>query len=489
MFQSLELGRAVDKQAYKQELPALREALLKAHHELAGAPFSVVVVMCGVEGSGKTEVLNHLLEWMDARGLEVHALDEPTDEERQRPPMWQFWRQLPARGRLAFFLDSWYVMYFQDAMRKSLSRSKLDQHLQRIVDFETMLRHENTLLVKFFLHLSRADQKARLKALKADPLQRWRVTKQDIRIMKRYNKIHAAVEYVLQRTSTALAPWTLVEAADPNYRNLTVGKTLLNCLSNQLQAPLIASVSAPPPLPPADGKSILQHLDLSQSLDDEEYEKKLEKCQAELGFWARKLHKKKRSMILVFEGPDAAGKGGAIRRLTAFLDARDYRVIAVSAPSDEERARPYLWRFWQHLPRQGRITIYDRSWYGRVLVERIEGFCAPADWQRAYAEINAFELQLTDFGIIVMKFWLAISPKEQLRRFQSRRGTPYKQYKLTEDDWRNRAKWDAYEQAAGDMIEKTGNEWAPWVLVEADNKESARIKVLHTVLQRLKREL
>src|SRR5262245_21599234 len=194
-------------------------------------------------------------------------------------------------------------------------------------------------------------------------------------------------------------------------------------------------------------------------------------------------------MLLVFEGPDAAGKGGSIRRLTQAMDARLYQVISVAAPTDEERAHPYLWRFWRHLPRMGRVTIYDRSWYGRVLVERVEGFCRTADWQRAYGEINAFEKQLTDFGVILIKFWLTISPEEQLARFKDRQTTPYKQYKITEEDWRNRNKWDFYEAAACDMIEKTSVETAPWVLVEANNKEWARIKVLKSIVRRLKEEL
>jgi polyphosphate kinase 2 (PPK2 family) len=226
---------------------------------------------------------------------------------------------------------------------------------------------------------------------------------------------------------------------------------------------------------------------MTRTLDEGTYEQKLLKYQGKLNFLARRLYKEERSMILVFEGPDAAGKGGAIRRLTAAMDARDYQVIAVAAPTDEEQAQPYLWRFWRQLPRLGRVTIFDRSWYGRVLVERIEGFCTPDDWQRGYVEINAFEEQLTDFGILVLKFWLAITPEEQFSRFQDRQTTPYKHYKLTEEDWRNRDKWHAYEVAACEAIEKTNTTAAPWVLVEANNKDWARIKVLKTVVRTLER--
>jgi polyphosphate kinase 2 (PPK2 family) len=219
------------------------------------------------------------------------------------------------------------------------------------------------------------------------------------------------------------------------------------------------------------------------------YEKKLLKHQGDLARLTRRLYEVRKSLILVFEGPDAAGKGGTIRRLTTAMDARLYRVISVAAPTEEERAHPYLWRFWRHLPRLGRATIYDRSWYGRVLVERVEGFCEPEAWQRAYGEINTYESQLTEFGIVLIKFWLAISAEEQLRRFKERETTPYKQYKITEEDWRNRAKWNAYEAAACDMIERTSTEAAPWVLVEANDKNHARIEVIRTVCDRLEKAL
>jgi polyphosphate kinase 2 (PPK2 family) len=189
------------------------------------------------------------------------------------------------------------------------------------------------------------------------------------------------------------------------------------------------------------------------------------------------------------EGPDAAGKGGVIRRITQSMDARLYRLMSVAAPTDEERARPYLWRFWRALPRVGRSTIYDRSWYGRVLVERVEGFAAAEEWRRAYGEINAFEEQLAGAGTIIRKFWIALSADEQLKRFKDRQVTPYKQYKITEEDWRNRAKWGAYEAAACDMIERTSTEHAPWVLVEGNDKLWARVKVMKTVVEALEKEL
>ena len=228
---------------------------------------------------------------------------------------------------------------------------------------------------------------------------------------------------------------------------------------------------------------------VGEALGDKEYAKKLDKQQARIANLTLRLREERRALICAFEGVDAAGKGGSIRRLLSSIDARNARVMSVAAPTDEERAHPYLWRFWRNLPRLGHATIYDRTWYGRVLVERVEGFCAPEDWKRAYGEIAAFEEELSESGVILCKFWLQISPEEQLRRFKSRVKTPFKQYKLTEEDWRNRGKWDAYQAAALEMIERTGTPESPWTLVEAEDKHWARVKVLRTVADRLEEEL
>jgi polyphosphate kinase 2 (PPK2 family) len=262
---------------------------------------------------------------------------------------------------------------------------------------------------------------------------------------------------------------------------VTVGRHLLAALEERLAAPApeAAAVPLPPSAPPET--NVLSVLDLGVTLDPDAYERSLTKTQGALARLARRLGPKNLSAVLVFEGPDAAGKGGCIRRVVQVLDARFYRVVPIAAPTDEERARPYLWRFWRHLPRKGEWALFDRSWYGRVLVERVEGLCEPAAWQRAYAEINAFEEQLVGSGTLVFKFWLAIDPEEQKRRFTERETTAYKRYKLTPEDWRNREKWSAYETAACDMFERTSSEMAPWTLIEANDKRHARIRVLETL--------
>lgn len=490
MFESAEVGNRIGKKDFNDAAPKIRSALLETQRELATSNLSVVIVVGGVEGAGKSETVNLLHEWMDARGLETHALDTPTDEERERPPMWRFWRRLPPAGRTGIFFGSWYTDPIVSRVFRQTSEAELDLSLDGIVDFERMLAQEHTLLVKLWMHLSKDAQRKRLEDLEEDPHQRWRVSKRDWHYFKNYDRFRKISEHALRRTITAEAPWHIVEAADPRYRAITVTTILQQAMQRRLdELKKAPKRKLTPDRPKPKPVNVIRQLDLTRKVSDREYEKKLPRHQGRLNELSRALHDQGRSAIFVFEGADAAGKGGAIRRLTGAMDARLYQVTSVAAPTDEERAHPYLWRFWRHLPRQGRVTIYDRSWYGRVLVERIEGFCGPEDWGRAYGEINAFEEQLTDSGTIVVKFWLSISPEEQLRRFKDRQTTPYKQYKITDEDWRNRDKWDAYEASACDMIEQTSSDESPWVLVESEDKNWARLKILKTVCKAIEKGL
>ena len=288
---------------------------------------------------------------------------------------------------------------------------------------------------------------------------------------------------MLRRTSRDYAPWHVIEGADANYRSLAVGKILLEGLQAALKRPDVHphEVSAAPLGTAVDQLNLLDSLDLSQHLEKKDYEEQLITEQARLSGLMRDKRMRRHALVAVFEGNDAAGKGGAIRRVAAALDPRQYGIVPIAAPTEEERAQPYLWRFWRHLPARGKFTVFDRSWYGRVLVERIEGFCPPADWLRAYSEINDFEEQLADAGVIVVKFWLAIDKDTQMKRFQEREEIPFKRFKITEDDWRNRDKWDAYRTAVGDMVDRTSTEISPWTLVEANDKRWARVKVLRTI--------
>lgn len=492
MFESAEIGHKTSKSEFNEAEPLLRSELLDAQYELLAArAFSVVVLVNGIEGAGKGETVNLLNKWMDPRHIEVRAFDKPSSDEAERPHMWRFWRVLPARGKITVMFGDWYAAPLLARIGKSANRAALDRRLDDIVRFETMLARENVLLVKLWFHLSKDAQKRRFDALSADPRTRWRVTEEDWKAHERYDHLRSVAEHVLQRTNFGEAPWTVVDSEEARYRSLCVGRAIHAAIFARLTQ---GSAPAPQKLPdilprPQDRRSIFSALEYAQKMGSKDYDEQLEELQGRLALLTRDKAFRKRSLVLVFEGMDAAGKGGAIRRITAALDARHYRVIPIAAPTDEEAARPYLWRFWRHAPRLGKTVIFDRSWYGRVLVERVEGFCSESDWMRAYSEINDFEQTLADAGAVVVKFWLAISREEQLKRFREREAEPHKHFKITEDDWRNRHQWDAYEQAAGDMLERTGCEEHPWTVVEADNKHFARIKVLRTICERIEAAL
>ena len=488
MFESAELGHEISKAEYKAALPELREQLLQAQFELVeSARFPVFIVVSGVDGAGKGETIKVLNEWMDPRHVQTNAMYDPTTEERERPYMWRFWRVFPPKGEVGIFVHSWYSEHLLNRVYNRYSDSELDQAMERIVRFERMLTNEGALILKFWLHLSRDGQEERFKALEKDPANAWRVGKQDWKHLKMYDKFITVTERMLRLTSTSPAPWIIVEGADARYRDLTIGRTVLQSLRSRLDfKEKRQATNQTPSVPMVDNLNVLRSLDLTKSLEKKDYRKQLAKYQRELAILTRKAKFNDISVVAMFEGNDAAGKGGSIRRITGALDPRVYRVIPIAAPTEEEKAQPYLWRFWRHLPRRGQIAIFDRSWYGRVLVERIEGFCTQGDWMRAYEEINNFEQQIVANGSALVKFWLSVSADEQLARFEAREKTGYKRYKITEDDWRNREKYDQYEQAVCDMVDRTSTEIAPWTLIEANSKYFARVKVLKTLCKAIK---
>jgi polyphosphate:AMP phosphotransferase len=502
MFESAELGHKIDKETWEKEVPALREALLDAQYDLLNKKHNAVLVLiAGVEGAGKGETVNLLNEWMDPRHIRTHAFGQLNIEEQQQPHMLRFWRALPPKGQIGIFFGSWYTHPILHRTFGEISRAQLDQHIEEIRHFERMLAQEGVLLIKFWFHLSKKAQKKRMTEIEKNPDTRWRVTKHDWEFFKSYDKFYKVSDHVLRETSTGEAPWIVVEGLDHRYRSLTVGKLLLSGIRDRLNADVVApkakkainkaiSHAAPLLQPAIDGRNVLAALDYSRKpITKKKYENDLEKWQGTLNKLSRHPKLRQHGCVCVFEGQDAAGKGGAIRRITQAVDARYYHVIPVAAPTEEERAQPYLWRFWRHLPMPGHFTIFDRSYYGRVLVERVEGFCKEADWLRAYAEINDFEEQLHRSGIVIAKYWLAISPEEQLRRFKEREKTGYKRFKITPDDWRNREKWPQYERAVCDMVDRTSTDIAPWTLVPANDKYRARLQILKTLCQRIEETL
>jgi polyphosphate:AMP phosphotransferase len=384
---------------------------------------------------------------------------------------------------MGVFFGNWYSQMLQGRVHGLFKDAVLDQAINQSERFEKMLCDEGTLIFKFWFHLSKKQMKARLKALADDPLHSWRISPLDWQQSATYDKFVKYGERVLRRTSRDYAPWHVIEGVDAHYRSLTVGKILLESLQNALLRTQVHAdkVNAAPLPIHVDQLNLLDSLDLTLSLDKDDYEEQLITEQARFSGLMRDRRMRRHALVAVFEGNDAAGKGGAIRRVAAALDPRQYSIVPIAAPTEEERAQPYLWRFWRHIPAKGKFTVFDRSWYGRVLVERVEGFCPPADWLRAYSEINDFEEQISDSGVIVVKFWLAIDKATQLERFQAREEIPFKRFKITEDDWRNRERWDAYREAVGDMVDRTSTEVSPWTLVEANDKRWARVKVLRTI--------
>ncbi len=486
MFESANLDHRIDKPTYRREEAKLREALLNAQFDLKeNGRFPVLILIAGVEGAGKGETVNLLNEWMDPRHIYTHAFFEPSDEERDRPPQWRFWRALPPKGKIGVFFGAWHTMPIIQRVSGEIGEAEFAHAIGEIVRLEKMLCDEGVLLLKYWFHLSKPQQKKRLRALEKDPDTRWRVTEREWEYFKVYKKFVRVCEPFLRKTSTGEAPWIVVPGADARYRSLSFGRHLLAAMRERLDEKPVTRLpdKNPPLLAATDKLNVLRAMPLDQPLTKPEYQTQLLKWQRRLNVASRDPRFKSLSVVCVFEGNDAAGKGGAIRRVTGALDARSYFNVPVAAPTEEERAQPYLWRFWRHIPRHGRFTFFDRSWYGRVLVERVEGFCKEADWMRAYSEINDFEGELLRQGGVVLKFWLAIGKDEQFKRFKAREKVAFKRFKITAEDWRNRKKWDDYELAVCDMVDRTSTALAPWTLVEANNKYHARIKVLKTLTE------
>ncbi|MES2919558.1 MAG: polyphosphate:AMP phosphotransferase [Pseudomonadota bacterium] len=493
MFEVAETGHRVSAEEYARREPRLRDALLAAQYRLLEqAAFPVLILVAGVDGAGKGETVNLLNEWLDPRHINTRGFAAPTPHELQYPPMRRYWRALPPRGQIGVLLGSWYTGPVVLRVKGTLTPPAFRRQVDDIVRFERMLATEGVLLIKLWLHLSKRDQRRRLNELERDPLTRWRVSEADWDNFKHYDRFWEVSAAALADTSTPHAPWHILDGSDPRTRSLAAGQLLLDAIEARLaqatdtaRPRARAKVLATPPAPLPAAPDLLAALDYDAHIGRAAYEQQLEQWQGRLNRLLRDPRFAGHSLVLVFEGQDAAGKGGAIRRITSALDARQYQVIPIAAPTAEERAQPWLWRFWRKLPRQGHVAIFDRSWYGRVLVERVEKLCTPADWSRAYDEINDFERELTDHGAVVVKFFLAISKAEQLKRFRERASVTFQNYKLTPEDWRNRRQWNAYHAAINDMVAQTSTAEAAWTLVSANDVEHARIVVLRTACERL----
>ncbi len=501
MFEAAELGRKLSKKEFQAIEPDLHTRLLEAQQQLKSSNTSVIIIVSGVEGAGKGEVVNRLSEWLDTRDIKTNAFWEETDEQRLRPDYWRFWRTLPARGTMGIMFGSWYTRPIIDRVFGKIDDGDFEKDLRRIVEFERMLVQDDALIIKFWFHLPKHEVEKQVK--KDKDILEMKIKKSPLlqKFSIQYDEFASVSERAIRITDKGQSPWHLIEASDKRYRDITVGQVLLNALEQKLgeekqrdeiqnsEGHEEISVTHLTDHLVANKITILDHVDLTKTLTSNTYSAQLKHYQAKLFDLAWKAHHEKISVVAVFEGWDASGKGGAIRRVTQAVDARLYKVISVAAPTDEEKAHQYLWRFWRHIPLAGYLSLYDRSWYGRVLVERVEGFANEREWKRAYSEINHFEEQLCENGISMVKFWIHLDKDEQLRRFKEREKTPWKLHKITDEDWRNRDRWDDYKAAVNDMVAHTSTEFSPWSLIPGNDKKVARVEILKTLCDSMEKVL
>lgn len=492
MLETLDLTRSIDKDEYKTELKKLTRELRVLQHQCWAAGLPVVIVLEGWAAAGKGALIEKMTSTLDPRGFEVHPIWPADEEERRYPFLWRFWKRLPGRGAVGIFYHSWYTRLLEDRSFGRVEDDQVPRDIDHINHFERMLVDDGYLVLKFWLHLSKGELKQRLKRYAEREEESWRVRDEDWHQAKQYKHYRALAEEMVVRTSSGVAPWLLVEADDPYWCRIKVLRTMVSAFKAALARKRDASPAEHRQVLPVGevmASDFLAGVDLSQHLSPEDYKQRLGQAQVRLLKYQRKIDKQKVPVLVMFEGWDAAGKGGAIKRLTAVLDPRSYKVHAFAKPSEEALARPFLWRFWNQMPPAGSIGIFDRSWYGRVLVERVEGFARDWEWQRAYREINEFEAQLVDAGVVLVKIWLHIDQDEQLARFEARKNNEFKRYKLTEEDWRNREKWDAYYLAVNQMIQRTTTARTPWTVVAGNDKYHARVKVIETLTDAIERGL
>ena len=491
MLEKIDLSKTMDKKEYKKRMEVLGPKLARLQRELKSCNIPVMIVFEGFGGAGKGTQINHLIEPMDPRGFTVYSTQAETQEEQYHPFLWRFWNKTPEKGRIAIFDRSWYGKLLVERYEKKTHKKDIPGVLEDIENFEKQLTDDGTLLIKFFLAISEKEQGKRFDKLLSKEETSWRVSKADKDRNKHYEEYARMADEMLTRTDTEYAPWTIIEAHDERYAAVKILTTVVEAFEERYEKEQITQPRQ------IDGKfgqndlkeSVLKKVDLSKRLDRETYEKKLDELQKKLTLLHSEIYAKRIPVVLAFEGWDAGGKGGAIKRLTRALDPRGYTVNPTSSPNDIERAHHYLWRFWTKMPKDGHIAIFDRTWYGRVMVERIEGFCSTQEWQGAFKDMIQMEQQLGYQGAFVIKFFMDIDKEEQERRFKERQENPDKQWKITDEDWRNREKWELYEQAVDEMMVRTSTVNAPWVIVEGNDKLYARIKVLETVVDALEKRL
>ena len=510
MLEKVDLTKKMSKEEYKRKMDHLEGRLGQLQRQCKELKIPVLIVFEGFGASGKGLQIGYLIQSMDPRGFQVFPIKNDTEEERMHPFMWRFWTKTPERGRIAIFDGSWYRRVLIDRFEKRTKEKDISRAFQSINSFEEQLSDDGNVIVKLFLDIDQKEQKKRFDKLAKNKETAWRVTQGDIERNARYGEYADMMEDMLFKTDKDYAPWTIIEATDRRFATVKIYTTVIKAMADQIEkvqrkkeeestakdaGETSVSLEASQMAREAEEElkelqvSILSKADLSLRYTQEEYKEKLKKLQKKMEKLHGELYRRRIPVVLGFEGWDAGGKGGAIKRLTQKMDPRGYVVNPTASPNDIEKAHHYLWRFWKAMPKDGHVAIFDRTWYGRVMVERIEGFCTKEEWQRAYKEINDMEKDLHDAGAIVIKFWMHIDKDEQERRFRERQENPEKQWKITDEDWRNREKWDQYEDSVNEMLLRTSTDYAPWVVVEGNDKYYARIKVLSAVVNAIEERL
>ena len=492
MLEKVDLTKKMSKEEYKEKMETLELELGHLQRECKEQKIPVMIAFEGYGASGKGLQIGRLIQGLDPRGFEVHAVKKETEEERMHPFMWRFWTKTPERGRIAIYDTSWYRRVQIDRFDGKVSEEELPADYESIRSFEKQLTDDGMVIVKLFLAIDQKEQKKRFKKLMESKETKWRVSEGDLKRNKEFARYEQMNEEMLRKTDTDYAPWTIIEATDKRYATAKIFTTVIHAMQMALEKVKMPEKAQEERRSGGEREfqeSLLAKADLSKKLSKKQYKERLKELQGKMERLHGELYRRRIPVVLGFEGWDAGGKGGAIKRLTEHMDPRGYVVNPTASPNDIEKAHHYLWRFWRAMPKAGHIAIFDRTWYGRVMVERIEGFCTTKEWQRAYKEINDMEQDLVNAGAIVLKFWMQIDKDEQAARFKARQENPEKQWKITDEDWRNREKWDQYEEAVNEMLIRTSTPHAPWVVVEGNCKYYARIKVLETVVHAIEERL
>lgn len=477
-----------EKEELEERLEAARAKLNVLQMRIKEHKLPVFAVFEGWGTAGKGSVLGKVIRNIDPRFFKVAAMDSPTEEEKRKPFLYRYFVKIPEAGKFMFLDSAWMDEVTTGCLREGWKEKKYKERIDSIRRFERQLTDNGYLVMKFFFHISQKEQKERISVLRESKVTSWRVSENDRWQNKHYKECLEVYSQYLNDTNASTSPWYIVDAKSKKWAELQVLETLVSGIETALKnsamaVPLLQNVF------PLQKISKLSEIPLDKSIEEEAYRQELEELQARLRMLHNQLYRKKIPVVIAYEGWDAAGKGGNIKRITGALDPRGYEVHPIASPEPHEKARHYLWRFWNRLPKTGHVGIFDRTWYGRVMVERLEGFCTENDWQRAYNEINEFEKELADWGAVIIKFWVQIDKEVQLERFTERQNTPEKQWKITDEDWRNREKWDLYEEAVNEMLKKTNTSYAPWHVLESNDKKYARIKALKIVIEAIEQAL